>query len=96
VKPEETVHVTGKQLLDVYLDGLVSGICTALSTFSPLAENQIIHIAQRLGNGMVADDAGKELLLNEIRERLEDTDTGPKKAVVPVDMGRIPLGPEAN
>jgi hypothetical protein len=96
VKPDDTVQVSASQLANIYLDGFTSGICSALQTFSQLAENQIIHIAQRLAEGMWQNEKGAALLLNEIQERLDDTDSGPKKHVVGVDLGRIPLGPEMN
>jgi hypothetical protein len=96
MRVEETVTVTGQQLLDIYLDGFVSGVSSALHTFSPLADNQIIHIALRLGAAMTQTEDDTAMVLNEIQERLSGTDSGPKHSVIPVDMGRIPLGPGSN
>ena len=96
MKEQETVTVTGKQLLDIYLDGFVSGVCSTLNTFSPLADNQIMHIAQHLADGMCQSKADVAMLYNEIQERLDGEDSGPKLSTVPLFMGKIPFGPEAN
>jgi hypothetical protein len=96
MKLEETVTVTGKQLTDIYLDGFVSGISSTLSTFSKMSDEQIMHISQHLCGGLFEAEDGKAMLLKEIQERLDGTDSGPKKAVVDVYMGKIPLGPDAN
>ena len=79
----KTSVVTGDDLVAVYLDGFASGMSSVLATFvghEPDARRDAY--VERFMTNMLEDPAVRETVMNEIRERLTDTDTGPKTLAV--------------
>lgn len=66
-------------LLPIYLDGFITGASSALLTCGPnIPEERRDEIADWLTQGISQDPALAETMREEIRERLQGADTGPK------------------
>jgi hypothetical protein len=73
-----TIRVaTNERLLEIWLDGMASGIAT-----EAMAHGATAYEAQRTAQATVAgisrDPIAREQLINEIHERLDGVDSGPK------------------
>lgn len=66
-------------LLAVYLDGFCTGAGSALATLTPsIPEEERDRFVMWLAEGAAADPALAETMREEIMERLNGIDTGPK------------------
>jgi hypothetical protein len=92
MKMDDEFTVDGAKLLQVYLDGFMSGCCSLLLTFTDMNQGSVVHIAQTITDGMTADEEGKAMLINEIQERLDNRDTGPKHSEIAIAIDGIPAG----
>jgi len=82
--PDKEITLSKAKLLEVYMDGFLSGCCSALSTFSPLPRDIVIEVGQQIADTLVESGAGD--LMDEVEERLMGIDTGAKQhnVLVPV------------